>query len=402
MQRLFILVSSITQVCSTSAPFSDEAEDESVEPSAPTLDIGFDYDMLNEFNPAHHASTVRQITFPQPETDHYSSVPNASQPVKEDDIPLPVRLSEVSGNHPFKYIGNLDYYNRMVECITSVARKVRIYMPVLGINEEKYKKCLNNRNIVIILDNSGSMNSESDRKSFLRDMEILDGRISRHQEMTAILLFMLQALLKSEVKSVHIEFLNPVRTVEREIIKEINLKFGDDSIQKLYKALTVKPEHGTPLTTTLERLVKKYKKDVTHFVVFTDGVPLSSDEKDSVEGLTSLLKKYFYNEKFYLIRKSMCGYKQTDHLKTSKRTINFVACTGNKREVEYLNEIDDKSINIDVTSDYYTELSQIEARLGQQNDSGELFAKKMDVYIYKALVGCLDLNIDKLDKKKKK
>lgn len=419
MQRLFVLSTKLIQIYCASAPSFDQMSAPSAPPcnqiSAPSAP-SFNHMKGQEANNGSNVGFNSDINGCPPE---YQTIMNKNPTVSPfssstldvihsntTNIAFPTELKKLIKNPPSKNFQNETYdYNSMVDIITNIVSQMSQNMPDLGINKDKYKDYLCGRNIVIILDNSGSMSNKTDEDSFLNDMGIITNsyRISRHQEMTAILLFMLQALLKSEVESVHVEFLNPVMTQDNEMIKEIKLNFEDNSIQKLYKALVEEPCGSTPLTTTLERLIGKYgNEESTHFVVFTDGQPYSTESprKNSVKGLKHLLKKHFSNERFYSVKKFICAYHQIDHLETKRKTINFIACTGNEQEVEYLNNIDDKSINIDITSDYNTEIAQIKAHLGQRSAALESFPKRMSVYIYKALVGSLDLGVDKLDKKK--
>lgn len=261
-----------------------------------------------------------------------------------------------------------------------------------------YQKHLKNVDLVFIIDNSGSMQLETDSNSYLKDLNLFGENnscsITRYHEMTFVFLCMVHVLMNCGVKNIQVRFLNPVSIDYREVDSLTIDPTNDADIQQLYSALLHEPYGTTPLTSNLYESIGKVSKNRhTHYIVFTDGCPYVTKDKmndcyyaNSVDGLQKLLKKYFSPRRIFDF--SLFGWK--------KLTINFISCTNSKDDVAYLDDLDKRSNNIDVTDDLHSEIEQVTSIHGE-NVAMEIFPRTISAFIYKAMIGCLDSAIDSLD-----
>lgn len=316
--------------------------------------------------------------------------------VSMENIPLPIKLDYVQTNS----IPKKKRLNEVVSFIKKVVSSVNENMPDLGLYKDSYVEHLRNKNIVIILNNSSSMN-EKVKNMVTENSDVkYEVNLTIYQDMCGKLLYMLQALLKSGVESIHVEFMNPLYILNNgrpKKIKEIPLNFKTDSIQDLYKALVADPVGRSPVTTTLERLVKKYNDDEkpTHFILFTNDNPCPNNFENSIDGLKDTvggfeeyLRLYFSDENSPNLKYKFSYVNPQDEDK--RRTINIITCSGNNANFDYLNQLASKSMNIDVTGDYQSFIEQIKFHLELKSLELDTFQKRINAYIYKALVGCLD------------
>ncbi len=128
----------------------------------------------------------------------------------------------------------------------------------------------------------------------------------------------------------------------------------------------------TPLIGTLEKIFKHYSNTIEEegilLIVSTDGDPTDGSPKD----LYALLKNRKHPEKCI---------------------VNFLVCTDNDQDVDYLNKIDAECPYVDVTDDYFSERNEV------------LKARKVKMFTYndyiaKACIGAASKEIDEADEKK--
>jgi hypothetical protein len=137
-----------------------------------------------------------------------------------------------------------------------------------------------------------------------------------------------------------------------------------------------KPPRGyTPLVATLRyifQLPPTQRGNDKKALVFvaTDGAPTDEKGNINVNDLERLM---------------------TEERKIETTHVMFLICTDDPTCVEYLNEWDQKMINVDVTDDYKTERDKIRSFRGPN------FPFSIGDYIVKALVGAIDPEINRIN-----
>ena len=207
--------------------------------------------------------------------------------------------------------------------------------------------------IVIVCDDSGSMVTRV--KS--------TGR-TRWEELCDTVKKVLPIAARFDANGVDLYFLNRGKYLKVKHSEQVDLVFAG------------KPTGYTPLVPVLEEIFKssialsgRDKKVLV--LVATDGKPTNEDGDDEVDKL-----EYLMNE----VRNSETTY------------VSFLLCTDDAKSMEYLKKWDERMPNVDVTSDYDTELAKI--RKCQKNED---FPFSKDDYIVKVLVGPIVQDIDDLN-----
>lgn len=261
---------------------------------------------------------------------------------------------------------------------------------------EDYLRHLEKVDLVFVLDNSGSMRLSTDHNSYLEALNLFGKEsawsIARYHEMAFVFLCMVHVLGSCGVERAEVRLLNPVVINDRRIDGLLINPTDPRDIQRLYSVLLCEPYGMTPLTSNLYESIQNVRENRhTHYIVFTDGCPYmdqvyDSYYEDSVEGLQRLLEDYFCPKGFF------------GSLFSSRKnlTINFIACTDDKKQVGYLDELDQISDQIDVTDDFYSEIKEVIDKRGEIV-AMEVFSPKLSLFIYKAMIGCLDRAADKQD-----
>ena len=211
---------------------------------------------------------------------------------------------------------------------------------------------LNNYEIVLLCDDSGSMNTS------IKDNKNIN--LTRWDELKSIVNIVISIANVYDNNGIDIHFLN------RGIYN--NIKFEEQASI----CLEDMPCGGTPLTSTLSVILEQYKdsKKPLLLVIATDGVPTINGKLD------------LDNFKYVLQNKSDNVY------------ISFLACSDNNTDVDYLNELDKTISNIDTLDDYKSELKEV------QNVQGKNFKYSLSDHIVRLLLGPICPEMDKLDEEK--
>ncbi|UJR07418.1 hypothetical protein I4U23_011704 [Adineta vaga] len=211
---------------------------------------------------------------------------------------------------------------------------------------------LDDYEIVILCDDSGSMNTPVD-----------DTNRTRWDELCEIVKIVLEIGVVFDSSGVDIYFLNRPPMPNVTDPQTVNAAFAE-------------PPHGyTPLVASLGYIFRLpitqrgRDKKVLLFIA-TDGAPTDKKGNINVEELEHLMVNVRNTE--------------TTH-------VMFLICTDDPVCVDYLVEWDRRMVNVDVTDDYFTERERIRRFRGQNYP----FSK--GDYIVKALVGAIVPEIDNLD-----
>ncbi|UJR07416.1 hypothetical protein I4U23_011702 [Adineta vaga] len=211
---------------------------------------------------------------------------------------------------------------------------------------------LDDYEIVILCDDSGSMNTPVD-----------DTNRTRWDELCEIVKIVLEIGVIFNSSGVDIYFLNRPPMLDVTDSQAINAAF------------TVPPRGYTPLVASLGYIFRLpitrrgRDKKVLLFIA-TDGAPTDKKGNINVEELEHLMVNVRNTE--------------TTH-------VMFLICTDDPVCVDYLVEWDRRMVNVDVTDDYFTERERIRRFRGQN------YPFSRGDYIVKALVGAIVPEIDNLN-----
>ena len=210
---------------------------------------------------------------------------------------------------------------------------------------------LNEYHIIFVCDDSGSMNSRAQSNS--------SAVKTRWQELKEVMGEVFDISLIFDPVGMDVYFLNRQSW--------LNVR-SRDAIDGMFLE---PPSGGTPLITKLREINHIYAANQSTtrklVIIATDGEP--SDDRAPYTEFKGLLGRMIGNN----------------------MRIGFIACTDNKNQVEYLNEIDRLYTEIDVSDDYWTERRQI------QRVQGQRFPFTYGDYVVKALAGSIDSRLDNLD-----
>lgn len=221
----------------------------------------------------------------------------------------------------------------------------------------KLKNNLTGVEIILILDNSSSMNELAHEGT----------SETRWQELKKTCDIVISIASSININGVNIYFLNP------QCGKTILYNITDSS--QLNSYFNVLPVGGTKLTETLDMAINDKKKlmDPSQkllVIIATDGEPTGID---GVKGFKDYLK-----------------YIRDHH----KIFVTILACTDDKVSLKYLNKLDKEIPGVDVLDDYINELEQI------RKVQGKNFRFTYGDYIAKCLLSSSDKEIDDLDERK--
>lgn len=211
---------------------------------------------------------------------------------------------------------------------------------------------LNDYEIVLLCDDSGSMNTP------LNDN---NGYSTRWDELKAVVNIVVSIATIYDNNGIDIHFLN------REGIDNIKCE------EEVKNILNEIPCGGTPLTQKLEEILQKFNSISKKLLVIiaTDGLPTYNGQLD-LENFKTLLKNKNHSKVF----------------------ISFLACSDNSQDVDYLNELDKTIPNIDTLDDYNSELKEV------RQIQGNSFKYSFSDHIVRLLLGPICPELDKLDEKK--
>ena len=215
---------------------------------------------------------------------------------------------------------------------------------------------LNEKHIIFLCDDSGSMNS------------LVDGtRNTRWDELKHVVTEVLDISLIFDPIGMDVHFLNRNSVMN---VKHINT---------LVPHFRQPPSGGTPLISKLTAISQMYQPQTAQqtqisklLIIATDGEPSDDETHANYPGFKNIIRK--------LVQQ---GYH-----------IGFLICTDHEDQVEYINDIDRLYTQVDVTDDYQSEKRQI------QSVQGKYFNFSYGDYIVKLLVGSIDRILDNLDEHK--
>ncbi len=239
-------------------------------------------------------------------------------------------------------------FNEIVDpSIAKIARKYEIKKTMADRLEK-----LRNFEIVIVIDDSGSMITAVDRTQRTRWDELRD-----------IVKIVIEIGVIFDANGIDIYFING-----RNFLKVKDPRVVDE-------AFATPPSGYTPLVPVLEKIFQSPLSNVGRdkkLLVFvaTDGEPTDDDGNPVVSELAHVMQ----------------NKRQTD-----TTYVSFLLCTDVQACVEYLSKWDKAMQNIDVTDDFYTETAKIRQYRGRN------FPFTFGDYIVKALIGAIDREIDILN-----
>lgn len=123
---------------------------------------------------------------------------------------------------------------------------------------------------------------------------------------------------------------------------------------------------GTPTITTIVRALSEGTKDIL-LIIITDGQPTDCEQWAFIPKIKELQRNY----------------------KRGKVYMSFVACTENQSDIEFMNKLDKKVRNVDVSDDYQSEFNEILRVTGKPISYNK--------YITKAIIGSVVPELDTLD-----
>lgn len=210
---------------------------------------------------------------------------------------------------------------------------------------------LSNYDIVLLCDDSGSMNTPLDDNT---------GHSTRWEELKSVIKIVISIATIFDDDGIDIYFLN----------RQTQLNVS--SFEQVSTCLDEPPYGGTPLTSKLSLIFDNYKysEKPVLVVIATDGVPTYNGyiDLDSFERCVT----HKNHEKFY---------------------ISFLACSDQDDEIAYLNDLDKNVPNVDTLDDYVSERAEVLAAQGPK------FSYKFSEHICRLLLGPLCPELDALDEK---
>ncbi|CAM4772508.1 unnamed protein product [Rotaria magnacalcarata] len=211
---------------------------------------------------------------------------------------------------------------------------------------------LNQFEIVLLCDDSGSMNTPVDGTQG-----------TRWDELRSIVQIVMEIGCVFDSNGIDVNFLN------RSPMKNVT------DPRQVIESFSQRPSGLTPLTPALRQIFQsaasKPGSDKRLLVfVATDGAPTDANGNVDVQGLENLMR----NE-----RQANTTY------------VTFLACTDDESSVAYLSQWDRSMMNVDVVDDYKTEREEVRRTRGYN------YPFSFGDYVAKALLGAVDPQMDLLD-----
>ena len=211
---------------------------------------------------------------------------------------------------------------------------------------------LSNYEIVLLIDDSGSMNTP-----------LVDSiHNTRWDELKEVVKIVIEVATIFDDDGIDINFLN---RQNYENVRDINY---------VNSILEEKPYGLTPLNSSLIQIFDKYQNSVKPVlvVIATDGIPTNIAGYEDIGTFKKTLKNKNHSNFF----------------------ISFLACSDNDNDVGYLNKLDKEIPNIDTLDDYHSELKEVKKAQGKK------FNYTFGDHVMRLLLGPLYPELDKLDEKK--
>ncbi len=210
---------------------------------------------------------------------------------------------------------------------------------------------INEKHIITLCDDSGSMNATVDGSNK-----------TRWDELRKAILEILDIALIFDPVGMDVHFLNRA--------PQIGVKFSE----QITYSFSAAPNGGTPLIAKLTEIEQQYRTLPYGklLIIATDGEPSDDNGQQNYPKLKSCMAR--------LVEQ---GYN-----------IAFLICTDQDYQVQYINDIDRQYQQVDVTDDYKTELKEV------RRAQGSRFQFSYGDYIVKLLVGSIDHTLDQLDERR--
>lgn len=210
---------------------------------------------------------------------------------------------------------------------------------------------LSNFEIVLLIDDSGSMNTPLSNSN----------HNTRWDELKEVVNIVLEIATIYDTNGIDINFLN------RNNYENVY------DLERIKYILEERPYGLTPLNNSLKMILDKYRDSVKPvlIVIATDGIPTNDFGKQDIDSFKNTLI-------------------QKNH---SKFYVSFLACSDQDQDVNYLNYLDRKVPNVDTLDDYNSELIEV------KNAQGKNFRYTFGDHIVRLLLGPLCPELDSLDEK---
>lgn len=217
---------------------------------------------------------------------------------------------------------------------------------------------------VVVVDNSGSM-GQGLRNTHLNRAQYPSGLVRRMDELISFITIAVPLLALDSPDGVDFWFLNnPDGSPGPVLVPNVQ------TFEQVRPQLMYPPNGRTPLVVTMQRITEKYAQIIPeqgiHCIIATDGAPSEGPDR-----LYDLILRRAYPRNY------IC---------------NFLVCTDEDSEVEYLNYLDNdkRTVAVDVTDDYDSERTQV-------LKAGKLKRFTYHDWIIKAVVGASSPKIDEMD-----
>jgi hypothetical protein len=219
----------------------------------------------------------------------------------------------------------------------------------------KYKlKQLETFEIIIVIDDSGSMNTRAG------SVNVNNPNQTRWEEAKKTSSIIIDIASIMDNNGVNIHFLNRSPLI------------GISSSEQLDLSFSIKPQGYTPIVPILKNIYKnpiKKGKSNRLVILLTDGQPTSNTGQINIQEFKSCL----LNDRL-----------PSDYL-------NIVACTDDDNVMSYLNNWDDTIPRLDVIDDYGSEYNEVIRAQGKN------FPFSYGDYVVKSMLGSVDPYFDHLD-----
>lgn len=221
--------------------------------------------------------------------------------------------------------------------------------------------CLEGYKIIIIADDSGSMSAPAQPPG---QRSLFEKSASRWEELREAVALIVDIGTCFDPEGVHVRFLNRAEVT--------GIRSSQDP--RLLNAFVQPPNGGTPLTEQLHHFAQNYYTSERPILLFilTDGEPNGGAEKFS-RVLADLVQGRSTKAKF---------------------RVQIMACTGDEDAVGWLNDLDTKFSEVDVTDDYYSEMLEVV----KKHQSSTKFTR--GDWCMKAMLGPVSQKFDSKDEKK--
>ncbi|KAJ3409627.1 hypothetical protein CcCBS67573_g01790 [Chytriomyces confervae] len=288
-------------------------------------------------------------------TNSSNSVPPKYSDNPFDDNNLPASGTPFSDNkQQAKEQQRLDAFRQLVE-----RQEISNLMALKLRKLEAY-------DIVIICDDSGSMNTKSTMG--LQVSNPYAPATTRWDELKLTVQIVTDIAATLDEDGIDVYFLNraPVRNVF--------------SAEQLQQAFANPPRGYTPITRVLRQVLHEKRSQAIEsgkkllVLLATDGTPTTDSGVDDKQGLRQLLMH--------------------ERGGRGEVPVVFLACTDDETEVGYLNEWDKQIPDVDVADDYISERKEILAVQGHN------FPFSRGDWVCKMLLGPIDAEIDALDERR--